>query len=130
MSQLIIIEPSNMQDFVDCGQSHTKEVWIYDYRTNIHHTLKKNPIKAENLAEFVECCNPKNRHKRKETFKSEKKTDGRWRLFTYDEIIARDKTSLDITWIKDESLADLSHRTTVCRPRGGNAARYPSNFSA
>lgn len=86
----------------------TKEVWIYDYRTNIHHTLKKNPIKAENLAEFIECYNPTNRHKRKETF-SEANPDGRWRRFSYDEITARDKTSLDITWVKDRSLADLDN---------------------
>ena len=86
----------------------TKEVWYYDYRTNIHHTLKKNTLKFDNLKEFIECYNPKNRHKRKETF-NEANTEGRWRKFTYDEIIARDKTSLDITWIKDKSLADLDN---------------------
>ncbi|MBX3282709.1 MAG: SAM-dependent DNA methyltransferase [Acidobacteria bacterium] len=91
------------------AQAWTKEVWIYDYRTNIHHTLKKNPIKAENLAEFVTCYNPKNRHKRKETFNVESNPDGRWRKFTYDEILTRDKTSLDITWVKDKSLADLDN---------------------
>jgi type I restriction enzyme M protein len=84
----------------------TKEVWIYDYRTNIHHTLKKNPLKFEDLADFVKCYNPQNRHKRKELF-SEANPEGRWRKFTYEEIIARDKTSLDITWLKDKSLADL-----------------------
>lgn len=86
----------------------TKEVWIYDYRTNIHHTLKKNPLKSEDLKEFIECYNPKNRHKRKETW-SEKKPDGRFRRFTLEEILNRDKTSLDITWIKDKSLADLDN---------------------
>jgi type I restriction enzyme M protein len=84
----------------------TKEVWIYDYRTNVHHTLKKNPLKFEDLADFVKCYNPQNRHKRKELF-SEANPEGRWRKFTYEEIIARDKTSLDITWLKDKSLADL-----------------------
>jgi type I restriction enzyme M protein len=86
----------------------TKEIWFYDYRTNIHHTLKKNPLRYEDLAEFIKCYNPSSRHKRKETW-SETNTDGRWRKFTYDEIIARDKTSLDITWIKDKSLADLDN---------------------
>jgi type I restriction enzyme M protein len=86
----------------------TKEVWVYDYRTNIHHTLKKNPLKYEDLQDFINCYNPTNRHKRKETW-SEKNTEGRWRKFTYDEIIARDKTSLDITWLKDKSLADLDN---------------------
>lgn len=86
----------------------TKEVWIFDYRTNTHHTLKKNRMQFEDLQEFIECYNPKNRHKRKATW-SETNPDGRWRKFTYDEIINRDKTSLDITWIKDKSLADLDN---------------------
>lgn len=86
----------------------TKEVWVYDYRTNIHHTLKKNPLKPDDLKDFIECYNPANRHKRKETF-SDKNPEGRWRKFSYDEIIARDKTSLDITWLKDQSLADLDN---------------------
>lgn len=86
----------------------TKEIWVYDYRTNIHHTLKKNPLKLEDLNDFIKCYNPANRHKRKATW-SESNPDGRWRKFSYDEIIARDKTSLDITWIKDKSLADLDN---------------------
>lgn len=87
----------------------TKEVWIYDYRTNIHHTLKKNPLKLENLQDFIDYYRPSSRHKRKETFDAETNPEGRWRKFTYDEIIARDKTSLDITWLKDKSLADLDN---------------------
>jgi type I restriction enzyme M protein len=86
----------------------TKEVWIYDYRTNIHHTLKKNPLKLEDLADFIKCYNVKNRHKRKETW-SDSTPEGRWRKFTYQDILARDKTSLDITWLKDKSLADLDN---------------------
>ncbi|SKC85038.1 class I SAM-dependent DNA methyltransferase [Ohtaekwangia koreensis] len=86
----------------------TKDLWVYDYRTNIHHTLKKNALKFEDLADFIKCYNPTNRKKRKETW-SEKNIDGRWRKFSYDEIIARDKTSLDITWLKDNSLADLDN---------------------
>jgi type I restriction enzyme M protein len=87
----------------------TKEVWIYDYRTNVRHTLKKNPLKFDDLKDFVECYNPSNRNKRKETWHNEKNPEGRFRKFTYDEIISRDKTSLDITWIKDKSLADLDN---------------------
>ena len=86
----------------------TKDVWYYDYRTNVHHTKKKNPLQFEDLQDFVKCYNPENRHKRKPTW-SEKNPEGRWRKFTYDEIIARDKTSLDIFWLKDESLADLDN---------------------
>jgi len=87
----------------------TREVWIYDYRTNIHHTLKKNPLKRDDLRDFIACYNPKNRHIRKETYNPDANPDGKWRRFTYEEIIARDKTSLDITWIKDKSLADLDN---------------------
>ncbi len=87
----------------------TKDVWVYDYRTNIHHTLKKNPLKLDDLKDFITLYNPENRHKRKETYNAETNPDGRWRKFSYDEIIARDKTSLDITWLKDKSLADLDN---------------------
>ena len=87
----------------------TKEVWYYDYRTNIHHTLKKKPLRFENLADFIECYNPKNRHKRKATWHPDKSPEGRWRRFTYEELIARDKTSLDVFWLKDKSLTDLDN---------------------
>ncbi|MCC5923916.1 MAG: N-6 DNA methylase, partial [Crocinitomicaceae bacterium] len=86
----------------------TKEVWIYDYRTNVHHTLKKKPLQLEDLRDFIDCYNPTNRNKRTESW-SEKNPEGRWRKFSYDEIIARDKTNLDIFWLKDESLADLDN---------------------
>lgn len=87
----------------------TKEIWVYDYRTNIHHTLKKNPLKFDDLKDFIVCFNPDNRFKRKETFDADSNPDGRWRRFAYEEIISRDKTSLDITWLKDKSLADLDN---------------------
>lgn len=86
----------------------TKEVWIYDYRSNISHTLKKNPMTSADLKDFVECYHPENRNKRVETW-SEENPEGRWRKFTYDEIIERDKTNLDIFWIKDKSLTDLDN---------------------
>ena len=87
----------------------TQEIWIYDYRTNIRHTLKKSPLKYDDLQDFIECYKPSNRHKRKETWHPEKNPESRWRKFTYDEIVSRDKTSLDITWLKDKSLADLDN---------------------
>jgi type I restriction enzyme M protein len=64
-----------------------------------------NYCKRADLDEFVACYNPKNRHERKATW-SEKKPDGRWRAYTYDELLARDKASLDIFWLKDDSLED------------------------
>ncbi len=89
----------------------TKEIWIYDFRTNINFTLKKNPLKLEHLNDFIECYNAENIHQRKETYNksSPDSTDGRWRKFTYEEITKRDKTNLDITWIKDKALADLDN---------------------
>ena len=87
----------------------TKEVWYYDYRTNIHHTLKQKPMPFEHLAEFIECYRPKNRHKRKATWNADSNPEGRWRKYTYDELIARDKTSLDLFWLKDKGLTDLDN---------------------
>jgi type I restriction enzyme M protein len=84
----------------------TKEVWIYDFRTNIHFTLKQNPMSFADLQDFISCYNPENRYQRKETY-SEENPEGRFRRFTYAQIKERDKTSLDIFWIKDKSLADL-----------------------
>ena len=83
----------------------TKKLWIYDLRTNIHFTLKTNPLKREDLNEFVGCYNPSNRHNRQPTW-SEKNPDGRWRAYDYEELISRDKASLDIFWLRDESLED------------------------
>ncbi|MGB4090786.1 MAG: class I SAM-dependent DNA methyltransferase [Ruminococcus flavefaciens] len=89
-------------------EMQTREVWIYDFRTNVHFTLKKNPMRDSDLDDFVACYNPEDRHKRQETW-SEDNPDGRWRRFKIDEILAKDKTSLDIFWIKDRSLADLDN---------------------
>ncbi len=86
----------------------TKEVYVYDYRTNVHHTLKKKPLQLEDLREFITLYNPENRNKRKETY-SAANEEGRWRKFSYADIIARDKTNLDIFWLKDKSLADLDN---------------------
>ncbi len=86
----------------------TKKLWIYDLRTNQHFTLKTDPLKREDLDEFVTCYNPASRHTRKATW-SEKKPDGRWRAYAYDELIARDKASLDIFWLKDDSLEDSAN---------------------
>jgi len=87
----------------------TKEVWYYDYRTNIHHTLKKKPLRFEDLQEFIACYNPLNRHERKEAWNKQSNPEGRWRKFSLDQIVARDKTILDIFWLKDKSLADLDN---------------------
>ncbi|MEM8510467.1 MAG: class I SAM-dependent DNA methyltransferase [Bacteroidota bacterium] len=86
----------------------TRDIWFYDYRTNIHHTLKKKPMRFEDLRDFIKLYRPDNLHKRKETW-SEQNPEGRWRKFDYEEILARDKTNLDVFWLKDKSLADLDN---------------------
>lgn len=90
------------------AEMQTKEVWIYDFRTNIHFTLKKNPMTDSDLDDFVKCYQPDSRSSRSETW-SEENPEGRWRKFSVEDVLARDKTSLDIFWIKDKSLADLDH---------------------
>ena len=66
-------------------------------------------MRFEDLQDFVACYNPLNRHKRKEIWNEKSNLEGRWRKFSYEQIIARDKTSLDIFWLKDKSLADLDN---------------------
>jgi len=110
--------------------NHTKEVWIYDYRTNIKHTLKKNPLREVDLDDFVKCYNPENRHIRTETY-SVDNPDGRWRRFTYDEIVARDKTSLDITWIKSGDSSDdytLAELLTIIKDKSSAIALAVENL--
>lgn len=89
-------------------ERQTQEVWVYDLRTNMHFTLKQHPMTFGDLEDFIQCYNPENRHERHECW-SEENPEGRWRRFTAEEILARDKTSLDIFWIKDKSLADLDN---------------------
>lgn len=91
----------------------TKEVWYFDYRTGVKHTLANNPMQRYHLDEFVECYNAADMSKRAETYNTETNPNGRWRKYSVEELLKRDKTSLDITWIKqnddvdDMSLADL-----------------------
>jgi type I restriction enzyme M protein len=77
--------------------------------SNIHHTFKKNPLKLDDLKDFIVYYNPANRNLRKESYHPDANPEGQWRKFSYEEIIARDKTSPDISWIKDKSLADLEN---------------------
>jgi len=83
----------------------TKKLWIYDLRTNQHFTLKTNPLRRAHLDEFVQLYNPANRHDRKPSW-SAVQPGGRWRVYDYNELIACDKASLDIFWLKDYALAD------------------------
>jgi type I restriction enzyme M protein len=86
----------------------TRDVWHYDYRTNVHHTLKKKPLNYADLEDFVRLYNPSNRHERKLTW-SDVTPEGRWRSFTREELLGRDKASLNLFWLKDKSLTDLDN---------------------
>jgi type I restriction enzyme M protein len=79
----------------------TKEIWFYDYRTDVKHTLATNKLERHHLDDFVSCYK-----ERKQTYNSETNPQGRWRRYSIDEIISRDKTSLDITWIKQGGEVD------------------------
>jgi type I restriction enzyme M protein len=79
----------------------TRELWVYDLRTNMHFTLKQNPLGYEHLQDFVEMYKPDNRRNRIES--------ERFKLFGYDELIQRDKVSLDLVWLRDDSLEDMEN---------------------
>lgn len=87
----------------------TKEVWFYDYRTNIHHTLKQKPMRFEDLGEFIQCYKPKNRQDREESWNEKSNPEGRWRKFSYEDLVNRDKASLDISWLKDRNFVDYEN---------------------
>ncbi|WP_337240956.1 class I SAM-dependent DNA methyltransferase [Klebsiella sp. CLS1-2] len=81
------------------GQIHTKGIWYYDLRTNKHFTLKTRTLKLDDLKDFVICYNAKNRQERQE--------NTRFKWFSYEDLVARDKASLDLFWLKDNSLDNL-----------------------
>ena len=91
----------------------TKETWYYDYRTDVKHTLATNPMQRHHLDDFVACYNAGDLSARKETYDPETNPNGRWRKYDVAELFGRDKTSLDITWIRqgndmeDVTLAEL-----------------------
>jgi type I restriction enzyme M protein len=79
----------------------TRDLWVYDLRTNMHFTLKQNPLRYEHLQDFIAAYAADNRAKRVES--------ERFRRFSYDELTQRDKTSLDLIWLRDESLEDMDN---------------------
>ena len=81
------------------GRTQTQGVWFYDLRTNQHFTLKTRPLKLEDLRDFIACYRPHNRHERVET--------ERFKCYSHADLVARDKASLDIFWLKDDSLDKL-----------------------
>ena len=86
----------------------TKQVWVYDLRTNKHFTLKTQPLKRQDLDEFLASFKPGRRDERIPSW-SESNPAGRWRPFSYQEIALRDKLSLDLMWLKDDALEDSAN---------------------
>ena len=104
------------------GQS-TKNIWFYDYRTDVKHTLATNKLQRNHLDDFVVCytANP-----RVETYNKDTARDGRWRKYAIEDIIARDKTSLDITWIKaggEEEQFTLDELMTNIKTQASNISK-------
>ena len=79
----------------------TKDVWYYDYRTDIKHTLVSNPLTRKHLDDFVKCYCSEDRSKRQETYDAEKNPNGRWRKYSAEELLKRDQVNLDITWMTE-----------------------------
>lgn len=76
----------------------TKGIWFYDLRTNKRFTLKQRPLALNDLQDFIDCYHAKTR----------KETE-RFKFYKYSELVARDKASLDIFWLKDDSLDNLDN---------------------
>lgn len=80
------------------GKVHTKGIWFYDLRTNKHFTLKQRPLSLADLQDFIECYRAKQRNETE-----------RFKFYEYTDLVARDKASLDIFWLKDDSLDNLDN---------------------
>ena len=101
----------------------TKDIWFYDYRTDVKHTLATNKLQRHHLDDFVACYNA---NPRVETYNEDTARDGRWRKYTVEDIMARDKTSLDITWIKaggEEEQFTLDELMTNITTQAGNISK-------
>ncbi len=101
----------------------TKDIWFYDYRTDVKHTLATNKLQRHHLDDFVACytANP-----RVETYNEDTARDGRWRKYAIEDIIARDKTSLDLTWIKaggEEEQFTLDELMTNIKTQASNISK-------
>ena len=106
--------------------SSTKDIWFYDYRTDVKHTLATNPMQRHHLDDFVSCYHAEDINARVETYNAETNPNGRWRKYTCDEVITRDKTSLDVSWIKqggDEVDYSLSELMAIIKEKSDNISK-------
>ena len=101
----------------------TKDIWFYDYRTAVKHTLATNKLQRHHLDDFVACYNA---NPRAETYNEDTARAGRWRKYTVEDIMAHDKTSLDITWIKaggEEEHFTLEELMTIITTQASNISK-------
>ena len=111
----------------------TKEVWYFDYRTGIKHTLATNPLQRHHLDEFVACYNTDDITNRAETYNADTNPNGRWRCYNVEELLQRDKTSLDISWIKentDNENLSLSELLSNIQSKSDNIAAAVAQLQA
>lgn len=106
--------------FFEKGEK-TKDIWVYDYRTGIKHTMATKPMTRADLDDFVSCYCSGHLEDRKETY-SEENPNGRWRKFSEEEVYSRDQLKLDFKWIdlteKDdrtitELLSEMQEKATA-----------------
>lgn len=79
----------------------TQDVWYYDYRTDVKHTLVSNPLTRKHLDDFVACYCADDMSKRKETYDKDTNPNGRWRKYSAKELLNRDLVNLDVTWMTE-----------------------------
>ena len=84
------------------GKPNSQALWIYDFRTNLHFTLKKNPLHTKDLQDFVACYQVSSAGQRGQRRETE-----RFKMFGVEELLKRDKLNLDIFWLKDSSLENV-----------------------
>ena len=111
----------------------TSRLWVYDLRTNMHFTLKTNPLKRGDLDEFVACYRPEDRSARAPTWDAGANPDGRWRAYEYAELAKRDKANLDLFWLRDASLeesADLPDPDDLAREIADDLQAAADQFAA
>ena len=104
----------------------TKDIWFFDYRTGVKHTLATNPMLRHHLDEFVACYKANNINARTETYNAESNPNGRWRKYDVDDVMKRDKTSLDISWIKlndDDNDMSLAELMTTIQQKSDNISK-------
>ena len=111
----------------------TKDIWFFDYRTGVKHTLATNPMLRHHLDEFVECYKADNLNARTETYNAETNPNGRWRKYSVEEVLKRDKTSLDISWIKfgdDDADLTLSELMATIQQKSDNISKAVAELQA